>query len=101
MTHSLSVTGADRPPAMYRRATLAIVVSRTSMNVGTTTAAATNQGLIRGRLASGERSWVFMAATLKGMLKFRRGLSCLPFQGVPGAAMVSIALDDLAGRFTV
>ena len=35
---------------MYRSATLAIVVSSTSMKVGTTTAAATNQGLIAGRL---------------------------------------------------
>ena len=34
---------------MYRSATLAIVVSSTSMKVGTTTAAATNQGLIAGR----------------------------------------------------
>ena len=32
---------------MYRSATLAIVVSSTSMKVGTTTAAATNHGLIR------------------------------------------------------
>jgi hypothetical protein len=37
---------------MYRSATLAIVVSSTSMNVGTTTAMATNQGLIAGRLAA-------------------------------------------------
>ena len=37
---------------MYRSATLAIVVSSTSMNVGTTTAAATNQGLIAGRLTA-------------------------------------------------
>src|SRR5271157_4501875 len=52
MTHSLSTFDADRPPAMYRSATLAIVVSNTSMKVGTTTAAATNQGLITGRLRS-------------------------------------------------
>ena len=51
-THSLSTFDADRPPAMYRSATLAIVVSSTSMKVGTTTAAATNQGLIAGRLRS-------------------------------------------------
>ena len=37
---------------MYRSATLAIVVSSTSMKVGTTTAAATNQGLITGRLSA-------------------------------------------------
>src|SRR5437867_12445515 len=52
MTHSLSTLDADRPPAMYRSATLAIVVSSTSMNVGTTTAMATNQGLIAGRLTA-------------------------------------------------
>src|SRR5262249_55509472 len=34
---------------MYRSATLAIVVSSTSMNVGMTTATATTQGLIAGR----------------------------------------------------
>src|SRR5690349_18688594 len=34
---------------MYRRATLAIVVSRTSMKVGTTTTAATSHGLMLGR----------------------------------------------------
>src|SRR6516162_9831961 len=45
MTHSLSVTGADKPPAMKRKATLAIVVSSTSMKVGTTTASAISQGL--------------------------------------------------------
>src|SRR5262245_24562952 len=50
MTHSLSTFDADSPPAMYRSATLAIVVSNTSMKVGMTTAMATNQGLIAGRL---------------------------------------------------
>ena len=35
---------------MYRSATLAMVVSSTSMKVGMTTATATNQGLITGRL---------------------------------------------------
>ena len=60
-THSLSTFDADRPPAMYRSATLAIVVSSTSMNVGTTTAAATNQGLIAGRLAAvGARATLLM-----------------------------------------
>src|SRR5438067_2324432 len=53
MTHSLSVTAADSPPAMYRSATLAMVVSSTSMNVGMTTATATTQGLIAGRLTAG------------------------------------------------
>jgi hypothetical protein len=52
MTHSLSTSEADRPPAMYRSETFAIVVSSTSMNVGTTTAMATNQGLIAGRPAA-------------------------------------------------
>ena len=46
MTHSESDWAADRPPAMYRKATFAIVVSRISMNVGTTTTTATTQGLI-------------------------------------------------------
>ena len=63
MTHSLSVTGADNPPAMYRKATLAMVVSSTSMNVGITTAAATIHGLItRGSadrmLDGGGRAWM-------------------------------------------
>src|SRR4051794_8920372 len=61
MTHSLSTRAADRPPAMYCRATLAIVVSRTSMNVGMTTAMATIQGLIAGRLiAAGARATLLM-----------------------------------------
>src|SRR4051812_4199419 len=49
MTHSESLSAADSPPAMYRSATLAIVVSRISMNVGTTTTTATTQWLIAGR----------------------------------------------------
>src|SRR5579864_1182784 len=66
MTHSLSTFAADRPPAMYRSATLAIVVSSTSMNVGTTTAAATNQGLIAGRLtAAGARAALLMRGLLR------------------------------------
>src|SRR5689334_22563525 len=52
MTHSLSTFDADRPPAIYRSATLAMVVSSTSMNVGMTTAMATHQGLIAGRPAA-------------------------------------------------
>ena len=44
MTHSESLCAADRPPEMYRKATFAIVVSRISMNVGTTTMTATTQG---------------------------------------------------------
>ena len=52
MTQSLSSIVADRPPAMYRREVMAIVVSRISMNVGTTTAVATSQGLTAGRLTA-------------------------------------------------
>ena len=44
ITHSPSSTVADRPPAMYRSATTAIVVSSTSMKVGTMTTAATSHG---------------------------------------------------------
>ena len=90
MTHSLSTFDADRPPAMYRSATLAIVVSSTSMNVGTTTATATNQGLIAGRLtAVGARVALLIAEgsfteragcerfsrPARSSLKGRRGLS--------------------------
>src|SRR5262245_38132038 len=58
------MTAADKPPAMYRKATLAIVVSSTSMNVGITTAAATNQGLTAGRLsAGGERATLLILRT--------------------------------------
>src|SRR5262245_13050801 len=61
MTHSLSVTAAARPPAMYRSATLAMVVSSTSMKVGMITAPATNQGLIaRRRTAGGARATLLM-----------------------------------------
>jgi len=45
---------ADRPPAIWRNATTAIVVSSTSMNVGTTTIAATTQGLV----APWDLAWV-------------------------------------------
>ena len=45
--HSASTTAADRSPAMYRSETIATVVSKTSMNVGMITAAATNQALDR------------------------------------------------------
>ena len=66
MTQSVSVSAADRPPAMYRRGTLAIVVSRISMNVGTTTAVATNQGLIAGRLtAVGASATLLMTRLLR------------------------------------
>src|SRR5271165_602962 len=51
---------------MYRSATLAIVVSSTSMNVGTTTATATNQGLIAGRLTVvGARAALLMWGLLR------------------------------------
>src|SRR5215472_3572317 len=52
MTQSASVWAAERPPAIYRRATFVIVVSRISMNVGTTTTQATIQWLIAGRLTA-------------------------------------------------
>jgi hypothetical protein len=51
---------------MYRSATLAMVVSSTSMNVGMTTATATNQGLIAGRLAVvGARATLLMRGLLR------------------------------------
>src|SRR6516164_8546933 len=54
MTHSLSSTVADRPPAMYRSATTVMVVSSTSMKVGTTTIAATTQGFVSAWDLAGE-----------------------------------------------
>src|SRR3954454_21692954 len=45
MTHSLSFSAAERPAAMYRNATLAMLVSSTSMNVATVTATAITHGL--------------------------------------------------------
>ena len=66
MTQSLSFIVADRPPAMYRIEAVAIVVSRISMNVGTTTATATNQGLIAGRLTAFEaRATLLMTRLLR------------------------------------
>src|SRR4051794_15232437 len=44
MTHSLSFAAADSPPAMCRSATLAMLVSSTSMNVGTVTTMARIHG---------------------------------------------------------
>ena len=68
MTQSLSFIVADRPPAMYRIEAVAIVVSRISMNVGMTTAVATNQGLTAGRLtAVGARAAVLMQGSF-GMI---------------------------------
>src|SRR6516165_3212275 len=56
---------------MYRSATLAMVVSSTSMNVGTTTATATNQGLIAGRLTRGGASVMpLMMRALFSRLRF-------------------------------
>src|SRR5215831_15409126 len=66
MTQSLSFIVAERPPAMYRIDAVAIVVSRISMNVGTTTAVATNQGLAAGRLtAPGARAALLMTRLLQ------------------------------------
>ncbi len=45
MIHSLSLSAAESPPAMYRSATLAMLVSSTSMNVAMVTATAMIQGL--------------------------------------------------------
>ena len=49
MTHSLSLWAADSPPAMYRRATLATLVSSTSMNVAIVTATAMTHGFAAPR----------------------------------------------------
>src|SRR5437764_503829 len=73
MTHSLSMTAADRPPAMYRSATLATVVSSTSMNVGTTTATATNQGLIAGRPAEETGRVALLMVCARGRARDRCG----------------------------
>ena len=54
MTHSESDCAADRPPEMYRRATFATVVSRISMNVGTTTMTAMTHMLTAGRLRTAD-----------------------------------------------
>src|SRR3954451_17582591 len=51
MIHSLSFSAAEIPPAMYRSATLAMLVSRTSMNVAIETDAAMIHGLTFGRMA--------------------------------------------------
>jgi hypothetical protein len=51
---------------MYRIEAVAIVVSRISMNVGTTTATATSQGLTAGRLTALEaRATVLMTRLLR------------------------------------
>ena len=47
-THVASSVVAERPPAMCGRATEAMEVSKTSINVGSITAAAINQGLQSG-----------------------------------------------------
>ena len=54
MTHSPSSTVAERPPAMYRSATTAMVVSSTSMKVGMMTMAATSHGFTSARDLEGE-----------------------------------------------
>ena len=54
MTHSPSSTVAERPPAMYRSATRAMVVSSTSMKVGMMTTAATSHGFTSARDLEGE-----------------------------------------------
>src|SRR5436305_6137661 len=83
MTHSLSVTAAESPPAMYRRATLAMVVSSTSMNVGTRTATAISQGPKRRRGSGvGTRvSGVIKGSVLALPLNRRRLLVCATCRG--------------------
>src|SRR5436305_1508217 len=66
MTQSLSFIVADRPPAMYRIEAVAIVVSRISMNVGITTAVATNHGFTAGRLTA---FTLRVAVLIRGLLR--------------------------------
>src|SRR5271163_3229526 len=72
MTHSPSLTVADRPPAMYRRATSVIVVSSTARKVGTTTIAATTQGLPPARDLEGESTASVTCRRLTGLRPNRR-----------------------------
>src|SRR4051812_39288398 len=96
MTHSLSVTAAESPPAMYRRATLAMVVSSTSMNVGTRTATAINQGPKRGPEVRGRRSEVMrVSADRRALLCKHRGVAST----LVGRRMsVAAILRDRGGR---
>ena len=99
--HSASTTAADRSPAMYRSETIATVVSKTSINVGMITAAATNQALIAGRLAAAGASatLLMMRAPLAargpmrvrvwgplGLLEVRQRVARLPRHAAPWAA---------------
>src|ERR1700722_14716717 len=52
-TQVLSSLLAPRPPAMYGKATLAMLVSSTSMNAAIATTTAMNQGLYFGRQGAG------------------------------------------------
>src|ERR1700730_2692780 len=62
-THVLWSLLAPRLPAMYGRATLAMLVSRTSMNAASATTTAISQGLYLGR----QTSWsIVIAAELIG-----------------------------------
>src|SRR6516162_7290741 len=99
MTHSPSSTVADRPPAMYRSATTAIVVSSTSMKVGTTTAVAITRGLPpRGMLrVQGPRPSFFGARRAPRRTRCRRlrhrGLQKLPGIG-PGRRFLDIDVGN-------
>src|SRR5947209_19542378 len=62
-TQVLSSWPADRLPAMCGRATLAMEVSSTSMNVASVTAKAITQGLTAGRQASAWSNVVLAALT--------------------------------------
>src|SRR6516225_4885216 len=98
MTHSLSTFDADRPPAMYRSATLAMVVSSTSMNVGMTTATAINQGLIAGRLgALGARVSLLMRRLSRPVVRRRmnrRGSPARPRSGRHGISLGHESQED-------
>src|ERR1039458_9330256 len=59
-THVLSSVPADRLPAIWGKATLAMLVSSTSMNVASVTVSAMIHGLTAGRQASA--SFIVMGA---------------------------------------
>src|SRR6202043_3270989 len=69
-THVLWSLLAPRLPAMYGRATLAMLVSRTSMNAASATTTAISQGLYLGRQTSW--SMVRAAVLIAGRRRARR-----------------------------
>src|SRR5262245_62344307 len=72
MTHTLSVTAEQCPTATEPSATLAILVSSTSIKVGTTTASATSHGLNSRRLVVTARADVAGRASLTVRLPAER-----------------------------